>query len=92
MRAGAKLSKQRVGAEVFRRMVSNPQTGSHATSALQPVKDTDSARLSICTDVAGALAFTGGYITIEQERDPRNAGGSLADLTASGDFLRRAGF
>lgn len=34
----------------------------------------------------------GGYITIEQERDPRNAGSSLADLTASHDFLRRAGF
>lgn len=34
----------------------------------------------------------GGYITIEQERDPRNAGGSLADLTASRDFLRQAGF
>jgi inosose dehydratase len=33
-----------------------------------------------------------GYITIEQERDPRNAAGSLADLTASRDFLRRAGF
>jgi inosose dehydratase len=34
----------------------------------------------------------GGYITIEQERDPRNAGGTLADLAASRDFLRRAGF
>lgn len=34
----------------------------------------------------------GGYITIEQERDPRNADGSLADLTASRDFLRGAGF
>lgn len=34
----------------------------------------------------------GGYITIEQERDPRNADGSLADLTASRDFLRQAGF
>ena len=34
----------------------------------------------------------GGYITIEQERDPRNAGGSLADLTASRDFLRDTGF
>jgi inosose dehydratase len=33
-----------------------------------------------------------GYITIEQERDPRNAGGALADLAASRDFLRRAGF
>lgn len=34
----------------------------------------------------------GGFITIEQERDPRNAGGSLADLTASRDFLRAQGF
>jgi inosose dehydratase len=34
----------------------------------------------------------GGYITIEQERDPRNAGGALADLAASRTFLRRAGF
>jgi inosose dehydratase len=34
----------------------------------------------------------GGYITIEQERDPRNAAGSLADLTASRDYLRRTGF
>ena len=34
----------------------------------------------------------GGYITIEQERDPRNADGVLADLLASRGFLRRAGF
>jgi inosose dehydratase len=34
----------------------------------------------------------GGYVTIEQERDPRNAGGVLADLAASRDFLRRTGF
>jgi inosose dehydratase len=34
----------------------------------------------------------GGYITIEQERDPRHAGATLADLTASRDFLRQAGF
>jgi inosose dehydratase len=34
----------------------------------------------------------GGYITIEQERDPRNTGSVLADLAASRDFLRRAGF
>lgn len=34
----------------------------------------------------------GGYITIEQERDPRNAGGVLADLSASRDFLRDTGF
>ena len=33
-----------------------------------------------------------GYITIEQERDPRNAGGALADLAASREFLRRTGF
>ncbi|MDP3961873.1 MAG: TIM barrel protein [Pseudorhodobacter sp.] len=34
----------------------------------------------------------GGYITIEQERDPRNAGGVLSDLAHSRDFLRRTGF
>jgi inosose dehydratase len=34
----------------------------------------------------------GGYITIEQERDPRNSGSILADLAASRDFLRRTGF
>ena len=34
----------------------------------------------------------GGYITIEQERDPRNADSVLPDLRASRDFLRRAGF
>jgi inosose dehydratase len=34
----------------------------------------------------------GGYITIEQERDPRNTGSVLADLAASRQFLRRAGF
>jgi inosose dehydratase len=34
----------------------------------------------------------GGYITIEQERDPRNANGVLGDLAASRNFLRRAGF
>lgn len=34
----------------------------------------------------------GGYITIEQERDPRNADGVLSDLTASRRFLRDIGF
>jgi inosose dehydratase len=34
----------------------------------------------------------GGYITIEQERDPRNTGSILADLAASRAFLDRAGF
>jgi inosose dehydratase len=34
----------------------------------------------------------GGYITIEQERDPRNAHSALADLAASREFLRRVGF
>jgi inosose dehydratase len=33
-----------------------------------------------------------GYITIEQERDPSNTGSVLADLAASREFLRRAGF
>jgi len=34
----------------------------------------------------------GGYITVEQERDPRNAGGILDDLAASRAFLRAMGF
>lgn len=34
----------------------------------------------------------GGYITIEQERDPRNAGSILADLAASRAFLAENGF
>ncbi|CAH0293445.1 MULTISPECIES: TIM barrel protein [Pseudomonas] len=33
-----------------------------------------------------------GYITVEQERDPRNAHGSLRDVAASRDYLSRAGF
>lgn len=33
-----------------------------------------------------------GYITIEQERDPRNADGVLADLAASRGFLAKTGF
>lgn len=39
----------------------------------------------------GELGY-GGYITIEQERDPRNSGGVLADLAASRNFLRDTGF
>ena len=33
-----------------------------------------------------------GFITVEQERDPKNAGGSLADVKASRDYLKRVGF
>jgi inosose dehydratase len=33
-----------------------------------------------------------GFITVEQERDPRNAAGSLADVKASRDYLRSVGF
>ncbi|SJM29073.1 TIM barrel protein [Mesorhizobium delmotii] len=39
----------------------------------------------------GGLGY-GGYITVEQERDPRNAGSILDDLAASRTFLARAGF
>jgi len=44
--------------------------------------------------VRAVLADIGyaGWITIEQERDPLNAGGVLADLAASRSFLRHAGF
>ena len=34
----------------------------------------------------------GGYITIEQEPDPRNTGSILDDLSARRAFLRRVGF
>ncbi|MER5172895.1 TIM barrel protein [Thioclava kandeliae] len=34
----------------------------------------------------------GGYITIEQERDPRNTGSILEDLAASRSYLRETGF
>jgi inosose dehydratase len=34
----------------------------------------------------------GGYITIEQERDPRNSGSVLDDLAASRTFLAQSGF
>lgn len=33
-----------------------------------------------------------GFVTVEQERDPRNAGGSLADVKASRDYLGSVGF
>jgi inosose dehydratase len=33
-----------------------------------------------------------GVVTVEQERDPRNAGGSLADVRASRDYLASVGF
>lgn len=33
-----------------------------------------------------------GCITIEQERDPRNAAGSLGDVAESLDFLKSVGF
>jgi inosose dehydratase len=48
-------------------------------------------------DYAGLRALLsdigyGGYITIEQERDPRATASILADLAASRTFLREAGF
>lgn len=33
-----------------------------------------------------------GYITIEQERDPRNADGTLADVKSSVDYLKSVGY
>ncbi|MHA7970899.1 TIM barrel protein [Rhizobium sp. CAU 1783] len=33
-----------------------------------------------------------GFITVEQERDPRSVAGSLADVKASRDYLRSVGF
>jgi len=34
----------------------------------------------------------GGFITVEQERDPQSAGGSLSDVRASCDYLKSIGF
>jgi inosose dehydratase len=34
----------------------------------------------------------GGFITVEQERDPQNAGGSLDDVRASRAYLQHVGF
>lgn len=45
---------------------------------------------AIC-DLLARLDYA-GVITVEQERDPRNAGGSLADVKASRDYLRSVGF
>jgi inosose dehydratase len=44
--------------------------------------------------IRSALSSIGyeGFITVEQERDPRNAGGSFADVKASRDYLRSVGF
>ena len=41
-----------------------------------------------------ALADIGysGYITIEQERDPRNSDTSLRDVKASVDYLKSVGY
>jgi inosose dehydratase len=33
-----------------------------------------------------------GYITVEQERDPRNVEGTLSDVKESRDYLKRVGF
>ena len=48
-------------------------------------------RLSGAAPAPGDIGY-GGYITIEQERDPRNTGSILADLAASRTFLRETGF
>ena len=33
-----------------------------------------------------------GYITIEQERDPRDSGATLEDVKASVDYLKSVGY
>jgi inosose dehydratase len=45
-------------------------------------------------EIRGLLQDIGyqGYIAIEQERDPRNAGGSLGDVKQSLDYLKSVGF
>ncbi len=39
-----------------------------------------------------ARASYAGFITVEQERNPKNASGSLSDVKASLDFLKSVGF
>ncbi|MCE5974869.1 sugar phosphate isomerase/epimerase [Sinirhodobacter sp. WL0062] len=50
-----------------------------------------------CIDYRAIQAFLtargyAGFITVEQERDPRNAHGSLSDVRKSRDFLNSVGF
>ena len=54
----------------------------------------DRSRLHRLSGRARALTRIGyaGFITVEQERDPRNAGGSLGDVKASRDYLASVGF
>ena len=40
-----------------------------------------------CSDIGYS-----GYITIEQERDPRNSDTSLRDVKASVDYLKSVGY
>lgn len=58
---------------------------------------------AMCPIGTGSLDYAGikaaleeigysGYITIEQERDPRNSDTSLRDVKASVDYLRSVGF
>ncbi len=58
---------------------------------------------AMCPIGTGALDYPGirrtleeigysGYITIEQERDPRNSDTSLRDVKASVDYLKRVGY
>lgn len=42
-------------------------------------------------ELLGELGYQ-GYITVEQERDPRQSGGSLKDVAASRAYLSRVGF
>jgi inosose dehydratase len=42
-------------------------------------------------ELLGELRYQ-GFITVEQERDPRNAGSSFADVSASRTYLAHAGF
>lgn len=50
-----------------------------------------------CIDYPGILSLLerrgyAGFITVEQERDPQNAGGSLADVAKSRRYLETVGF
>ena len=58
------------------------------------LKTTISLLLAIIMIVGNAAIARaeGGYITIEQERDPRNQETSLRDIKASVDYLKSVGY
>ena len=81
-----------------RRRESTPTSWAAASASSKPAPRASCARsgaaastIRPCARCSSEIGY-GGYITIEQERDPRNTGSILADLAASRNFLRQTGF